>query len=88
MALRSHADPILNPEDQAVSVVERRSVRAALRRLPRLDREALLLVAAGELRTRDAARVLGISESALKMRTFRGRRRFAALLESGDGSGR
>ena len=59
MALTS-AGSIPNPEDQAVSAVERRSVRAALRHLPRLDREALLLVS-GELRNTDAARVLGIS---------------------------
>jgi RNA polymerase sigma factor (sigma-70 family) len=88
LQLQNRADSIPNPEDQAVSAAERRSVRAALRHLPRLDRDALLLVAAGELRTIDAARVLGISESALKMLSFRGRRRLAALLGSGDGSGR
>lgn len=53
----------------------------ALRRLPSRDREALLLVVAGELPTRAAAQVLGISLSAFKMRLHRARRRLVELLE-------
>ena len=86
-----------NPGDPAASagatpdVVERMERRhelgrvlAGLRRLPGRDREALLLAAAGELSTLEAARVLGISTSAFKMRLHRARRRLAALLEDRD----
>lgn len=52
---------------------ELRRIRGSLERMsPRL-RDALLLVAAGELSMRDAAGVLGISVSALKMRVSRAR---------------
>jgi RNA polymerase sigma-70 factor (ECF subfamily) len=60
---------------------------AALGRLPVRDREALLLVAAGGLATVEAARVLGVSPGALKMRVHRARKRLTELLEvSDDGS--
>jgi len=52
-----------------------------MRRLPGKDREALLLVAAGELGLAESARVLGISLSALKMRVHRARKRLQQLLE-------
>jgi len=48
------------------------------------DRQALLLVALGELSIKDAARALGVSNSAMKMRVNRARRRLAALLEGGS----
>lgn len=69
-----------DPEAQAVAGVDGRAVRRAIAGLPRADREALLLVAAGGLRTAEAARVLGLAEPALRMRLHRGRRRLAALL--------
>ena len=75
-----------NPEEAAIVSADTRSVRAALAQLARHDREALLLVVAGDLRAVEAARVLGISESAVRMRAFRGRRRLAALLETNNGS--
>jgi RNA polymerase sigma factor (sigma-70 family) len=74
-----------DPEAAAVSNATAREVRAALARLPRLDRESLLLVTAGDLRAADAARLLGISESGVRMRTLRARRRLAALLEDRHG---
>jgi RNA polymerase sigma factor (sigma-70 family) len=86
-ALAHHADSTPNPEDLVLADADGRAVRVALARLPRHEREALLLVVAGELRAADAARVLGISESAVRMRTFRGRRRLAGLLENAYGSG-
>jgi DNA-directed RNA polymerase specialized sigma24 family protein len=55
---------------------------ACLTRLPRRDREALLVVAVGGLGTHDAAEALGISVSAVKMRTLRARQRLRALLEA------
>ena len=56
------------------------AVRAALRRLTRLDREALILRAAGDLPLEAIARVMRTSPSAVKMRIMRARRRLAALL--------
>ncbi|MFP3939228.1 MAG: RNA polymerase sigma factor [Thermoanaerobaculia bacterium] len=70
-----------NPLERLDRRRELARVLAALRRLPGRDREALLLAAAGELSTPEAARVLGISTSAFKMRLHRARRRLAALLE-------
>lgn len=75
-----------SPEAEAVSNATAHAVRSALARLSRLDRESLLLAAAGEVGAAGAARVLGISESAVRMRTLRARRRLAALLERKDGS--
>jgi RNA polymerase sigma-70 factor (ECF subfamily) len=56
------------------------AVRAALRRLPRLDREALILRADGDLPLEAIARVMRTSPAAVKMRILRARRRLAALL--------
>lgn len=72
-----------SPEARAISHAERLRVQAALARLPRRDREAILLVAVGGVTTADAAATLGLSPSALKMRVSRARRRLVALL--GDG---
>jgi RNA polymerase sigma factor (sigma-70 family) len=86
-ALAGRAGSAPDPEAQAASSEDGRVVRAALTRLTRLDRESLLLVAAGGLRSADAARLLGISESAVRMRTLRARRRLAFLLEDRRGLG-
>lgn len=79
------------PEAGGPGVAERAEQRAelaravgALRRLPGRDREVLLLAAAGELGTAEAARVVGISPSAFKMRLHRARRRLHELLERPD----
>jgi RNA polymerase sigma-70 factor (ECF subfamily) len=71
------------PEARAVSRAEHACIRGALACLPRHEREALLLVALGELSSIAAAAVLGISVSALKMRVHRARKRLAAALEDG-----
>ena len=70
-----------SPEARVIAHTEDVRVRAALARLPRRDREALLLVAIGELTMTDAATALGLSLSAVKMRVHRARARLAALLE-------
>jgi len=57
---------------------------AALATLSVREREALLLVAVGELNTTDAARAQGVSRSAIKMRVHRARRRILALLEESN----
>jgi RNA polymerase sigma-70 factor (ECF subfamily) len=75
-----------DPESETITRDGRAHVVAAIRRLPARDREALLLVVAGGLSTARAAETLGISPSALKVRTFRARRRLAALMEDRDGA--
>lgn len=70
-----------DPERTALAVDELAAVREGLDRLSGREREALLLVAAGELSTADAAKVLGISKSALKMRVHRARQNLTELLE-------
>jgi RNA polymerase sigma-70 factor (ECF subfamily) len=74
-----------SPESRAVARSEEARVRSALAALPRPDREAILLVATGELGMSEAASVLGVSVSAVKMRVHRARTRLAALLEEGHG---
>lgn len=71
-------------EQQAVARREVARTLAALRRLPARDREALLLRAAGELSSEEAACILRISRSAFKMRVHRARRRLSELLEARD----
>jgi len=63
-------------EDRA----ELAAVRSALRKLPRRDRETLLLRAVGELSFGEVAAVMGTTPAAVKMRVSRARRRLAALL--------
>ncbi len=85
-ALTGRAAAVRDPEAQAVSNENGRVVRSALTRLAPQDRESLLLVAAAGLRSADAARLLGISESAVRMRALRARRRLALLLGYRNGS--
>lgn len=54
----------------------------ALRSLRPLDREALLLVAWEDLASKQAARALGVSETAFRVRLFRARRRLQSSLEA------
>jgi RNA polymerase sigma-70 factor (ECF subfamily) len=70
-----------SPEAKVIARSEEHRVRSALARLSRRDREAILLVALGEMTTADAARTLGVSVSAVKMRVSRARARLTALLE-------
>jgi RNA polymerase sigma-70 factor (ECF subfamily) len=76
-----------SPEPRSDEAAEHRDqLRWTLRALAALssrDRQALLLVALGELSIADAARTLGVSNSAMKMRVSRARRRLVAALEGG-----
>jgi len=69
------------PEDRLVVRSEHGRLLASLARLRPGDREALLMVAVGRLSTRDAAEALGVSASAVKMRTLRARERLRHLME-------
>jgi RNA polymerase sigma-70 factor (ECF subfamily) len=84
-ALLDGHSPLPDPERRATLRTELGRTLAALRRLPGRDREALLLVGAGELGPTEGARVLGITVSALKMRLHRARKRLLQLLEERDG---
>jgi RNA polymerase sigma-70 factor (ECF subfamily) len=57
---------------------------AALSLLPAREREALALVAFGELNVDDAARMLSLTPSAFKMRVHRARQRLKSALEEED----
>jgi len=69
------------PEARAIHRLELSRTLTAIRRLSARERDALLLVAGGELSSAAAARVLGISPSALKMRVHRARARLAQVLQ-------
>ncbi len=75
-----------SPEARAIARVEEGRVRSALAKLARRDREAILLVAVGEMSMAEASAVLGVSESAVKMRVSRARARLTALLEERHGT--
>ena len=74
--------PTADPEVRAAERQALGQTLEALAALPREQREALLLVVAGELDTVRAAQVLGISRSALKMRVHRARQRLHTMLET------
>jgi len=83
--LLDHRDQAPTPEAQVIERDERDRTLAAVRRLSRREREALLLVAVADLDGAAAARTLGISESALKMRVSRARRHLAAIMRNDNG---
>jgi RNA polymerase sigma-70 factor (ECF subfamily) len=85
-ALLDSRSPLPDPERRVTLRTELDRTLAALRRLPARDREALLLVGAGDLGPTEGAGVLGISVSALKMRVHRARQRLQELLEDRDGN--
>lgn len=68
------------PERQALHRSDLVATRAAVARLPGPDREALRLVAQGDLSMAEAAERARIKPAAFKMRVFRARRRLAGLL--------
>ena len=70
-------------ENRAAASLDAQRALASLGRLAKRDREALLLVAVGELGMQDAASCCGISLSAFKMRLSRARQRLRELLEDG-----
>lgn len=76
------AGPRTDPEARAVRNGALRAAHGALAQLGEAEREALLLVAVGELDTASAAAVLGIGRSALKMRIHRARQRMQRHLEN------
>lgn len=80
-AVLGHSAEGPTPERQTELTIYLEAVRGALVRISAKEREALLLISAGELSTRDAAAALGVSESAVKMRVKRARAHLREILE-------
>jgi RNA polymerase sigma-70 factor (ECF subfamily) len=75
------------PEDRAVGESDLRVTLAALRRLPEIDRAAVLMRANAALPYEDIAAALGISTSAAKVKVHRARLRLAAAVHTVSGVG-
>ncbi|WP_344837528.1 RNA polymerase sigma factor [Actinocorallia longicatena] len=74
--------------DHAEVVAEKLAVIRALATLPEDDRELLILVAWQGLGPRDAAKVVGCSQAAFRVRLHRARKRLAQAVSAGaDASG-
>jgi RNA polymerase sigma-70 factor (ECF subfamily) len=74
--------------DEALKEAQRlRSVLRELERLPKAERNVLLLSVVEELGTAEMAEVLGRSESAVRALLFRARTRLRERLEEGEGRG-
>ncbi|MFV2067703.1 MAG: sigma-70 family RNA polymerase sigma factor [Pirellulales bacterium] len=72
--------PGSSPSRQLEQKESQRQVRAALDRLPRIDREVLILRFVEQLTTRQTASILGISPEAVGMRRLRALRRMSEAL--------
>jgi RNA polymerase sigma-70 factor (ECF subfamily) len=79
-------DPATSWSPPILETLERReaasAVRAAIDRLPESHRTVLMLRDIEELSTRDTAEILGISETAVKLRLHRARQSLATLLRN------
>jgi RNA polymerase sigma-70 factor (ECF subfamily) len=74
------------PADEALNEAQRlRAVVRELERLPKAERDVLLLSVVEELGTSQMAEVLGRSESAVRALLFRARTRLRERLEEGEG---
>ena len=74
------------PADEALNEAQRlRVVVRELERLPKSERDVLLLSVVEELGTAEMAEVLGRSESAVRALLFRARTRLRERLEEGEG---
>ena len=76
--------PAPDPETTTCRRSELQQTLTAVGSLPERERQALLLATAGDLDVHSAARVLGISASAFKMRVHRARRHLVQFMESDD----
>ncbi len=68
-------------DDSLISSQEHARILMLIDRLPRKEREALLLSAVQDLSTIQIATILGTTESSIRSRIFRARRELSALLE-------
>ena len=85
LALRLAATDRTETDDDPAPVVETRAdIVAAMRLLPAMEREALLLVAREDLEPRRAAALMGCSPGTFAVRVHRGRRHLMSILGSID----
>lgn len=71
----------LRAADPADEVVDRQALAAAFNSLAEQDREVLRLICWEGLERTDAARVLGCSAAAFRVRLHRARRRLTSIVE-------
>jgi len=81
---RTYEPPVWSAESAAMLDAERRAVLAALHRLPRRQREALVLRYYAELSEEETARVMGVSRGTVKSTTHRALAALGRLLEERD----
>lgn len=74
----------METDDPAPVIVARADIVAAMRLLPAPEREALILVAWGDLEPRLAAALLGCSPGTFAVRVHRGRQHLMKILASSD----
>ena len=79
--LAGFIDDTPSPEIRSIGGARLDATLAALDHLSGSERDALMLMVAGELTAADAAKQLGISTSAFKMRVHRARQHLRQLLE-------
>jgi RNA polymerase sigma-70 factor (ECF subfamily) len=72
------------PQDHAAHEQQLARLRAALLRLPALDRNVLALAYVQELALADIARMEGCSAGSVKVRLHRARRKLAQIMGNGD----
>ena len=75
-------DPRLNPEQRYIADQTINKLRSIMRRLPAHVRTVMDLYCVKELRLKDAAAILGITEAAAKSRVLRGRNRLRRSLST------
>ena len=78
-AVDDHADAVAGRVDDDRRL---REVLAAVRQLPRAERQAVELCLLGELSTADAAELLGVAEASIRARISRARARLRTRLEA------
>jgi RNA polymerase sigma-70 factor, ECF subfamily len=79
---REHVGPASSERSAPVPEELNAEIAGALRRLSVVDRETLFLVAWEDLSPAQAARALGITNAAFRVRLHRARRRLAQALEA------
>lgn len=83
---RVHLSPIRadNTEREFISREELALLDRMIGRLPRKERDALLLTSVEELTSAEAAAVLGTTETSVRARVFRARQRLAEKLQNAE----
>ena len=79
---RSEPRAVVAPEDAGLAAFERASVVAGLRKLPRRQREAVVLRYYGDLSETQTATAMGVSVGAVKSFTSRGLAALGTHLEA------